>query len=240
MESTVKINYIKEKQIFKILPLKLNRSWMDNSRQKFAYKCLPLNIANQYGWSVVSPCNFTASWNGESGLDSIYIESDNKDLLSWAIYSHFGEAVLTIQVDFIIQTPENYSTYIRGIPNKDYGVLQPLDAIVETDWLPFTFTYNFKFISPGSISFKKDEPIFCFFPIERNTVENFNIVSGDIKENENLYQDYLEYSNSRKELSKKDSGMKAIFQRFYFNGRGPQKIYNIKNHIKKISFRDIK
>lgn len=240
MEKEITINYLYEdKRIFKVAPLEIKRSWMTDTREKFAYKCLPLNIANQYGWAVLSPYDFSVSWYGGTEKDSVQIEFDGDEKLSWAVASHFGEAVLTLQVDFIIQTPENYSTYVRGIPNKDYQMLKPLDAIIETDWLPFTFTYNFKFMDIGTISFKKDEPLFSFFPIERNTIENFNIRSTDIKNNKILHSDYLEYAKSRESMFYKKTDGRMIFQKFYINGRGPNKIYNIKNHIKKLLFKDV-
>jgi hypothetical protein len=35
---------------------------------------------------------------------------------------------------------------------------------METDWLPFTFTMNWKFTRPGRVIFEKDEPI-CFITL---------------------------------------------------------------------------
>ena len=37
----------------------------------------------------------------------------------------------------------------------------PLEGIIETDWLPMTFTMNWMFTSPGTVTFKAGEP-FCF------------------------------------------------------------------------------
>ena len=37
----------------------------------------------------------------------------------------------------------------------------PLDGLVETDWLPFTFTMNWRFTRRKTIRFEKGEP-FCF------------------------------------------------------------------------------
>ena len=39
-----------------------------------------------------------------------------------------------------------------------------LDGLVETDWLPFPFTMNWKFTRPGVIRFEADEP-FCFISL---------------------------------------------------------------------------
>ena len=38
-----------------IRPAPVERDWMEATNQRYAYRCLPLNIANAYGWEVL--CN---------------------------------------------------------------------------------------------------------------------------------------------------------------------------------------
>ena len=231
----IKIYRLNEnKDIFKIVPLELVRDWMSDSRGKHAYKCLPLNIANQYGWAVLSPADFTVSWYGGAHESSVEVTSLDPDFGDHVAISHFGEATVTIQLDFIVRTPENYSTYIRGIPNKMDGIIKPLDAIVETDWLPFTFTYNFRFMDVGVVDFKKGEPLFCFFPIERNSVENFKINQLNIKDDDELGDDFRRLANER--ISNSGTWEKPIFQRFYAKAEAPFKKFKVKNHIKRLIF----
>lgn len=222
-------------KLFEIVPLQLQRDWMDQTRGKDAYKCLPLNIANQYGWAVVSPADFSVSWFGGNDEASVEVFSQDKNFVDQMVISHFGEGTFTIQLDFIIKTPENYSTYIRGIPNKLYNVLKPLDAIVETDWLPYPFTYNFKFIEEGVVDFKKGEPLMCFFPIERNSVENFKINELPISDNPEMENDYNILTKHRFDTAR-SAGDKDIFQRFYSRMEAPHKKFNVKNHIKRLIF----
>ena len=47
----------------RIRPADVKREWMDATAERFAYRCLPLNIANAHGWEVPSPCSFEAYWN---------------------------------------------------------------------------------------------------------------------------------------------------------------------------------
>ena len=49
------------------------RDWMGTLPDRFAYRCLPLAIANQVGWDILSPVSFSARWNGRDGLDAIRI-----------------------------------------------------------------------------------------------------------------------------------------------------------------------
>ncbi|MDR3507935.1 MAG: DUF6065 family protein, partial [Caulobacteraceae bacterium] len=50
-----------------IRPSPATRGWMDDTPESFAYRCLPLNIANAHGWEILNPCAFEAVWNGEPG-----------------------------------------------------------------------------------------------------------------------------------------------------------------------------
>lgn len=40
------------------------RDGMETSPERFAYRCLPLAIANAHGWELLSPCAFKARWDG--------------------------------------------------------------------------------------------------------------------------------------------------------------------------------
>jgi hypothetical protein len=44
----------------KLIPAPFERDWMDRTRAGFAYRCLPLNIANAHGWLILNPVPFTA------------------------------------------------------------------------------------------------------------------------------------------------------------------------------------
>lgn len=221
---------------FDIVPLRRKRDWMDNTERSYAYECMPLNIANEYGWAVLSPVKFSATWDGTENLDCITIKYPDSKTFDFA-HSHFGHGVLTISVDFVIQTPPEISLYIRGVPNEPVEGLQPLDAIVETDWLPFTFTYNYKFIKPCTVTFEKGEPLFLFFPIKRGEIESYKIVNQHIDQSPSLKSAYNEYSNSRQLYldNMDDPKIAKQTQRYYSNAKRPDGgKYSVFNHLKKI------
>src|SRR5688500_9643630 len=47
-----------------ILPATSQRDWMDKTNDRFAYRCLPLLIANQNGWFIVNTHRIRCVWNG--------------------------------------------------------------------------------------------------------------------------------------------------------------------------------
>lgn len=229
----ISINYLEKYEQFEVVPMQLKRDWMKETQDSYAYRCTPMNVANQYGWYVLCPEDFSAMWSGDAGYDGVYIRYKNEPKTKFAS-SEFGNGILTIHVDFVIRTDPNVSTYIRGVPNFTKDKIQPLDAIVETDWLPFTFTFNFKFSRTGRVEFKKGEPLFCFFPIERGFAEDSEILKVQIQSDKKFFKQYTDYANSRTDYLKNND---ENFQKFYRDAKGPDgKDYDAVNHKPKISF----
>ena len=74
-----------------IRPAPVN-DWMEATNQRFAYRCLPLNIASAYGWEVLCNASFLAMWTGGSGIDAIVIEPEPGTIAT--AVSHFGHGIL--------------------------------------------------------------------------------------------------------------------------------------------------
>ena len=74
-----------------IRPAPVN-DWMEATNQRFAYRCLPLNIASAYGWEVLCNASFLAMWTGGSGIDAIVIEPEPGTIAP--AVSHFGHGIL--------------------------------------------------------------------------------------------------------------------------------------------------
>ena len=86
----------------KIEPSSPHRAWMDETRDAFAYRCLPLTIANAHGWEVLCPASFSATWNGGTDKEAIAIRSNALPHL--LPVSHFGEGILTFHLDALFRT----------------------------------------------------------------------------------------------------------------------------------------
>jgi len=157
-----------------IRPAPATRPWMDATPESFAYRCLPLNIANAHGWEVLSPCGFEAIWDGGAGTEAVTIRLAAGADAKRAPVSLFGQGVVTFHIEGIFQTPPGWNLWVGGSPNRPKDAIQPLTGIVETDWSPFTFTMNWRFTRPGQwVRFEAMEPICFVFPLQRAAIEAF-------------------------------------------------------------------
>src|SRR6476646_2478255 len=179
-----------------IRPARRERKWMEDAEKKFPYRCLPLVVANQYGWEIPSTHHIRAEWDGTSGPDGVTVENLSGDGALHAV-SHFGLGVLTFQIPFLFQTPKGWNLMVRGPTNNPKDGIVPLDGIVETDWTETTFTMNWRFTRAGTVEFTVGEPICLFFPIQRLTLEKFRGELRALESNQELHKKYLDWSASR-------------------------------------------
>lgn len=148
----------------RLVPGAAERDWMDFTNQHFAYRCTPLTMANTTGWELLNPTGFWASWTGLNGKDEVILRPDDPRAPMHHVSLGFGHGIITFHPGYLFRTAPGWMTWARGAPNRLKHGIQALDGLVETSWLPFTFTMNWKFTEPGTVYFAKDEP-FCFITL---------------------------------------------------------------------------
>ena len=179
-----------------IRPAPRKRRWMEDAEERSPYRCLPLVMANQYGWEILSTHHVRASWDGTSTPEGLYVQSlDGNGHLHCR--SHFGEGVLTFKIPFLFKTPDGWNLMVRGPTNSPKDGIVALDGIIETDWAHSTFTMNWRFTRACTVEFAIGEPICLFFPIQRGVLEMFRGEFCMLEANEELENKFREWSASR-------------------------------------------
>lgn len=213
------------------------RQWMDDTPHRFAYRCLPLKIANAHGWEILNDRPFTAMWDGTADKTGIIIESDDGSIPT--AITHFGSGVLTFHIDCLFQTDPGISLLVQGPVNSPKDGIQALSGIIETDWSPMTFTMNWVFTRPNvCIRFEKNEPICSFFPTSLEYIKSVKPAIKNIKLDTKLSEEYSAFTKSRNEfnnsLNNKSVANKP-WQKHYHNGESTTgNLKAGKNHITKL------
>jgi hypothetical protein len=221
----------------RLVPARAERDWMDATDQRFAYRCLPLTIANSMGWEMLCPMTFEAEWNGERGLDAIEISADSAEIETF-VASHFGGGVLTFMTHYLFRTDEGIGLNVRGSPNRPKDGIGPLEGIVETDWLDFPFTMNWKFTRPGKVRFEEGEP-FCFIaPMAYRALADVRPTIVPIEAVPERLEAFRRYSALRGEFNQKlqdpnSEASRQRWQRWYFKGVQPDGTPGNPRHLSK-------
>ena len=93
-------------------PSPRRREWMEETAQAFAYRCVPLALANQHGWEILTPFAFEVTWNGGAGSRDVTI--DAPATASAMITSHFGSGIVTFNPMLIMRTPPEINLWLTG------------------------------------------------------------------------------------------------------------------------------
>lgn len=198
---------------------------MDATTHRFANRCLPLTIANSMGWELLCPMTFEAEWTGEDGLDSLLLHADSPEIETYAA-SHFGYGVLTFLTHHLFRTEPGIGLNVRGSPNLPKDGIHPLEGIVETDWLDFPFTMNWKFTRPGKVRFEAGEP-FCFLaPVPYRALETVRPEIVPIEAAPELGNAMMQYSQLRQAFNERlnvgePDAIRQGWQKWYFKGVHP-------------------
>lgn len=207
-----------------LAPATQRRDWMDRTWNRFAYRCLPLVIANQSGWVIQSAHTLKATWNGSDALNAVTIEHlDGQAQHSAA--SHFGAGVLTFHIPYLFRTPPGWNLLARGPVNNPKDGISPLEGIVETDWTAATFTMNWKFTRPDfPVIFEQGETVCMVVPQRRGELERFTPEIRAFDEQADDARKYAVWSISRSAFNEalRVSEPEAVgegWQRNYMKGR---------------------
>ncbi|WP_174275584.1 DUF6065 family protein [uncultured Sphingomonas sp.] len=181
-----------------ISPGNTKRQWMDETDLRFAYRCTPIIIANASGWEFACPFGFTVEWNGGAGRDAIQIRTSAKPgEIETFMGSHFGHGIVTFHTGWLIRTAKGWATWARGVPNGVKDGIIALEGVVETDWLPFPFTMNWKFTRPGAVQFEAGEA-FCFVtPMLHTVLDDAVPLLRDLDDDAALAKAYHAWNSSR-------------------------------------------
>ena len=174
------------------------RDWMDATPESFAYRCLPLGMANAHGWEILSPCGFEAKWNGGSRAADVTIVIDAGTAPQDAPVALFGQGTVTFHVAGLFRTEPGWNLWVSGPPNSGKDGIVPLTGVIETDWSPYSFTMNWRFTRPGQwVRFEENEPFAFFFPIERSMIEAVEPRFSPIDSDPGLKTQFEAWSRSR-------------------------------------------
>ena len=204
------------------------RAWMDDTPESFAYRCLPLAVANQHGWEVFTPTGVTARWTGGAKVEDVEVILDDPMLMHrpGSAMANFGSGILTFEMGFLARTPPGWNLWVMGPVNQVKDGIAPLSGVIETDWSPYSFTMNWRFTRPGEVRFEAGEAVAHFFPVRRDLFERITPEIASLYTDPKAAQQMAIWRESRSDFAGRlKSGDKGAaeekWQKGYYRGMWP-------------------
>jgi len=214
-----------------IRPASHRRAWMDATPDGFANRCVPLSVANALGWELLCPLTIAVRWTGGAALRDINIgfPEGGTPPLNF-VESHFGSGIVTFNPLLVFRTPPGYDLWVGGTPNEAKDGIAPLTAVVETDWMPFTFSINWRLTRKNQwVRFAKGESFGYAMPLKRQPVEAFVPRLAPLEAEPELMEAY-EMAKNQRAFGQFSDKASERFQGWYSRGVLPDESEAIGDH----------
>lgn len=224
-----------------IRPSNPRRDWMDDTPESFAYRCLPLAVANQHGWEVYATSGLTARWNGGDRVEDVEVVMDDPMRMNYpgTPMTNFGSGILTFEMGFLLRTPPGWNIFVTGPLNHPKDGILGLSGVIETDWSPYSFTMNWRFTRPGEVRFEKDEAIAHLFPVRRDLFDRVETEIRPLHTDKKTYDQMAIWRESRGDFSARlkagdKDAAEEKWQKGYYRGLMPDGAKGPSDHKIKI------
>ncbi len=205
-----------------LVPASRTRDWMDKTPGAFAYHCLPLVMANSLGWFLLNNVPCEMEWDGTepaSGLKVWATEELTAAEKHLMPSSHFGSGVLTFHAEFMFCTEKKMNLITKGPANMPKHGIQALEGVIETDWLPYPFTMNWKMTAKNTrVRFERGEPIAQLIPWPSDLISTVEPEIRTMDSNPELFAKYEDYRKKRTVFNEKFKYDGSKRQKYYVRG----------------------
>lgn len=172
---------------------RINRDWMDGTYKKHAYQCLPMTVANVYGWELILPHDVVAQWDGGNTVPKI-LEGESYGGRQLAYGGIVG--MVSFSTGWIFGTEPGYETFISGSPNYLRDDAQALSAIIPSSWWPDEFQMNWKINKVGEpVTFEAGMPFMFFSIFESTVLERVEFTVDNLWDNQELMNSRAKYGD---------------------------------------------
>ena len=229
---------------FDITPADRRREWMDQTTRGLAYRCLPLSMANAHGWFLRCVEPFEAVWHGGDDPKDLEVLPVEEGQQLFSVESHFGYGILTFNGRVILRTAPGYNLWVMGPTNAFKDAIQPLNGLIEADWMPHSFSMNWKFTRPETrIRFARGDPYALVFPVRRGDLEAVEPVFRKLEDNPELLAQSREARGLRGigyVIEKYYPGDSKSFQGWYLRGEVPFRRGTFEAHERQVKVHPFK
>jgi len=183
-----------------------------------------MKIANSFGWELLCPMSFRATWDGGRSRRSIVIETDDAVVDCEFVESKFGHGVLSFWPGVMLRTEEPLALFVTGPINTGKDGIHALSAVVESSWLPAQLPMNWRFTRADiPVRFEMNEPFCHFFPVDPGHIALADPAWKDLSEEPDLLQQFEEWRMNRLFANLDSTSLKcpSVFYRYYHQGSTP-------------------
>lgn len=151
-------------------PLAARRDWMDETDNKHAYMCFPLNLTNRLGWGISFPEDIRFIWDGitDTTPDHITVLEGEKYVSTLR-----GNATLSFTTGLIFKTDEHTTMLAMPVPNQFIRGTQCYTNLISTSFYMHLLPLAWRITEPNiEILIPAGTPVAAVMPISLGRLQS--------------------------------------------------------------------
>lgn len=150
--------------------LSARRAWMDETPDKHAYMCFPLNLTNRLGWGLSFPTDIRFVWDGITDGSGQHVK-----ILEGEEFAHpdRGNATISFLTGIRFMTDETTSMMTMPVPNEFVRGAQCYTTLMSTSFYFHMLPVAWRITEPNlEICIPAGTPVAAVLPISLTGLQN--------------------------------------------------------------------
>lgn len=163
-----------------ISQINVKRDWMENTYNRHAYNCFPVNLTNSLGWGISFPDDITFIWDGISDSNHYHVKVLEGE--KWC-HPFRSNATISFKTGITIKTDEDVTTLVMPVPNQFIDGAQSFTTLISTSFFIGEIQSAWRITKPNvPITIKAGTPVCSIIPMNMSKLNNSELRIKDISE----------------------------------------------------------
>jgi hypothetical protein len=183
-----------------ISQISVKRDWMEQTYDRHAYNCFPVNLTNSLGWGISFPDDITFIWDGisDSSHEHVKILEGEK----WC-HPFRSNATISFKTGITIKTDEDVTTLVMPVPNQFIDGAQSFTTFLSTSFFIGEIQSAWRITKANvPITIKAGTPVCSIVPINLSKLNNSELHIKSLSEMPKLNFNGEEYGIESERISK--------------------------------------
>jgi len=188
---------------------RVQRKWMDETVDGHAYKCFPVALANQIGWTISYTIDVEFIWDGISDSSPNHVTIlKGKEVSD----TNRGNGTISFWSGIEFKTDEDISMLSIAPPNNFIDGVVPFTNLISTSFLKESYPIAWKITRPNvNILIPAGTPICTLIPISLGKLSEIELDLYDYKNDPEYDKWRIERNKAWQEIANQKGG----FTNFY-------------------------
>lgn len=206
-----RISVYKSENSANIEQLNIKRDWMEQTSDRHAYNCFPINLTNSLGWGISFPEDISFIWDGVSDSSHNHVK-----ILSGEKWCHpfRSNATISFKTGLTFKTEQDVTTLVMPVPNQFIDGVQCFTSLISTSFFFGEMQVAWRITKANApITIKANTPVCSIIPISLSKLNNSELILKKIETMPKLNFDGDEYAVESQKIASQGS-----WSHFYRNG----------------------